>query len=178
MEKYGVHSSVFTLPSPQAIDTSRNQESLSNTGNEICCVRKPWRVAAHLKKGDNARHLKDILEANVNQGPNQQMAEISVTELKQRLDNSEDIQLIDVREQNEYDFARIPNSVLIPLGQVINRMTEINQARDTVVHCKMGGRSARAIEALRRAGFSGNLMNLKGGIIAWSNEVDPSVPKY
>jgi rhodanese-related sulfurtransferase len=106
------------------------------------------------------------------------MQEITATELKQRLDSGEDIQIIDVREPNEYAVARIPNSIHIPLGQVLNRMSEIDPARETVVHCKMGGRSARAIEALTRAGFSGKLANLKGGITAWSNEVDPSVPKY
>ena len=107
-----------------------------------------------------------------------QMPEITATELKQRLDNGDDIQIIDVREPNEYQFARLPNSVHIPLGQIINRMSEIDPARETVVHCKAGGRSARAIEALKRAGFTGQLTNLKGGITAWSNEVDPSVPKY
>ena len=106
------------------------------------------------------------------------MQEMTATELKQRLDNGEDLQIIDVREANEYATARIPGSVHISLGQVINRMSEIDPARDTVVHCKMGGRSARAIEALTRAGFQGKLVNLKGGITAWSNEVDPSVPKY
>jgi rhodanese-related sulfurtransferase len=106
------------------------------------------------------------------------MQEITATELKRRLDSGEDIQIIDVREPNEYAFARIPNSVHIPLGQVLNRMDEIDPTRETVVHCKMGGRSARAIEALQRAGFQGNLTNLAGGITAWSNEVDPSVPKY
>src|ERR1051325_5589421 len=106
---------------------------------------------------------------------NQQMPEITATELKERLDKGEDIQIIDVREPNEYAFARIPNSVHIPLGQVLNRMSEIDQTRDTVVHCKMGGRSASTIEALQRAGFTGRLTNLKGGITAWSNEVDPSV---
>lgn len=106
------------------------------------------------------------------------MQEITATELKQRIDEGEDIQIIDVREMNEYQLARIPNAVHIPLGQVINRMSEIDPNRETVVHCKMGGRSARAIEALTRAGFKGNLTNLKGGITAWSNEVDPSVPKY
>lgn len=106
------------------------------------------------------------------------MQEITATELKQRLDKGEDIQIIDVREPNEYAVARIPNSKHIPLGQVINRMSEIDPARNTVVHCKMGGRSARAIEALTSAGFQGKLTNLKGGITAWSNEVDPSVPKY
>ena len=106
------------------------------------------------------------------------MQEITATELKQRIDQGDDIQIIDVREPNEYQIARIPDSVHIPLGQVINRMSEIDPDRETVVHCKMGGRSARAIEALTRAGFKGNLTNLKGGITAWSNEVDPSVPKY
>jgi adenylyltransferase/sulfurtransferase len=64
------------------------------------------------------------------------------------------------------------------LAQVLSRMDEIDPNRETVVHCKMGGRSARAIDALQRSGFKGKLINLKGGIIGWSNEVDPSVPKY
>lgn len=105
------------------------------------------------------------------------MPEITVTELKERLDNGDDIQIVDVREANEVAVGRIPNSIHIPLAQVINRMSEIDPARETVVHCKMGGRSARAIQALKQSGFSGNLLNLKGGIIAWSNEVDRSV-KY
>ena len=106
------------------------------------------------------------------------MEEITATELKQRLDQGDDIQIIDVREPHEYEIGQIPNSKLIPLGQVLNRMNEIDPDRETVVHCKMGGRSAKAIEALQRAGFSGHMINLKGGITAWSNEVDPSVPKY
>jgi len=106
------------------------------------------------------------------------MEEITATELKQRLDNGDDIQIIDVREDNEYAYARIPNSVHIPLGQVLSRMNEIDPNRETVVHCKMGGRSARAIDALQRSGFTGKLANLKGGILAWSDEVDPTVPKY
>ncbi|HEX8144467.1 MAG TPA: molybdopterin-synthase adenylyltransferase MoeB [Pyrinomonadaceae bacterium] len=113
-----------------------------------------------------------------NRAEEQKMEEITATELKQRLDSGDDIQIIDVREPNEYDIARIPGTTLIPLGQVTNRMSEIDQSRETVVHCKMGGRSAKAIEALKRAGFAGRLVNLKGGITAWSNEVDPSVPKY
>jgi len=106
------------------------------------------------------------------------MQEITATELKRRLDNGEDIQIIDVREPVEVAIGRIPNSTHIPLGQVLNRMSEIDPNRETVVHCKMGGRSARAIDALQRSGFKGNLLNLKGGIRAWSDEVDPSVPKY
>jgi sulfur-carrier protein adenylyltransferase/sulfurtransferase len=108
----------------------------------------------------------------------QHMPEITATELKQRLDRGDDIQIVDVREPHEVAIAKIPNSTHIPLGQILNRASEIDPNRETVVHCKMGGRSARAIEALKRSGFTGSLTNLKGGITAWSNEVDPSVPKY
>lgn len=106
------------------------------------------------------------------------MEEITATELKRRLDAGEELQIIDVREPNEYETARLDSSTLIPLGQVVGRMSEIDPSRETVVHCKLGGRSAKAIEALTRAGFAGRLVNLKGGITAWSNEVDPSVLKY
>ena len=106
------------------------------------------------------------------------MQEITATELKHRMDAGDDIQLIDVRQPDEYNFAKIPGAKLIPLGDIIKRMDEIDPNRETVVHCKMGGRSAKAIEALQRAGFKGGLKNMKGGITAWSNEVDPKVPKY
>ena len=111
-------------------------------------------------------------------GNQPQMEEITATELKQRLDAGDDIQIIDVREPHEYEVARIPGSRLIPLGQVVSRMSEIDPTRETVVHCKMGGRSAKAIAQLKQAGFTGRLVNLKGGITAWSTDVDPSVPKY
>ena len=106
------------------------------------------------------------------------MEEITPAELKQRLDKGDDIQIVDVREDNEVAYCRIPDSIHIPLGQVLNRMNEIDPNRETVVHCKMGGRSSRAIDAMKRSGFQGKLMNLKGGILRWSDEVDPSVPKY
>ncbi|MDT7603436.1 MAG: sulfur-carrier protein adenylyltransferase/sulfurtransferase [Acidobacteriota bacterium] len=106
------------------------------------------------------------------------MEEITATELKARLDRGDDLQIIDVREPNEYETARLEGSKLIPLAQVLNRVGEIDESRETVVHCKGGVRSAKAIEALTRAGFKGRLLNLKGGITAWSNDVDPSVPKY
>jgi len=106
------------------------------------------------------------------------MQEITATELKQRLDNGDDIQLIDVRQPDENTFARIEGAKLIPLGEILTRMNEIDPTRETVIHCKAGGRSAKAIEALQRSGFKGKLENLKGGITAWSNEVDASVPKY
>jgi len=114
----------------------------------------------------------------MNEATQQQMPEITATELKQRLDSGEDIQIVDVRESFEVAIASIPNTIHIPLGEVVNRLAEIDPNRETVVHCKGGVRSARAIEALKRSGFTGNLINLKGGIIAWSNEVDPTVSKY
>jgi molybdopterin/thiamine biosynthesis adenylyltransferase/rhodanese-related sulfurtransferase/molybdopterin converting factor small subunit len=108
----------------------------------------------------------------------QPMQEMTATELKRLLDSGADVQIIDVREPHEHDIARIPQTHLIPLAQVVNRMSEIDPQRETVVHCKMGGRSAKAINALQEAGFTGKLINLKGGITAWSNEVDPNVAKY
>src|SRR5947208_2720863 len=106
------------------------------------------------------------------------MQEITAAELKAALDAGADIQLIDVRQPDEYAFAKIEGAKLIPLGEIIARMSELDPARETVVHCKMGGRSARAIEALQHYGFTGNMKNLVGGITAWSNDVDPTVPKY
>jgi len=104
--------------------------------------------------------------------------EISASDLKRRMDAGEDIQLIDVRQPEEWSFARIEGAKLIPMGEILSRMDEIDQNRETVLHCKMGMRSARAVQALQQAGFKGDLKNLKGGITAWSNEVDPSVVKY
>jgi adenylyltransferase/sulfurtransferase len=106
------------------------------------------------------------------------MQEITATELKSRMDAGEDIQLIDVRQPDEYAFAKIEGAKLIPLGEIVRRMGELDEKRETVLQCKMGGRSAKAIELLQAAGYKGDLKNLKGGITAWSNEVDPKVPKY
>ena len=106
------------------------------------------------------------------------MEEITALELKQKMDAGEDVQLIDVRQPDEYAFARIPGSKLIPLGEIMSRMSELDENREAVIHCKMGGRSARAIEALQRAGYTGKLKNLVGGITAWSNDVDQRIPKY
>jgi sulfur-carrier protein adenylyltransferase/sulfurtransferase len=106
------------------------------------------------------------------------MQEITATDLKKRMDAGEDIQLIDVRQSDENAFAKIEGAKLIPLGEVVKRMDEIDSKRETILHCKAGGRSAQAIEMLKKAGFTGELKNLKGGITAWSNEVDPKVPKY
>ncbi|HVY54765.1 MAG TPA: ThiF family adenylyltransferase, partial [Thermodesulfobacteriota bacterium] len=104
--------------------------------------------------------------------------EIDARGLKALLDEGRDVQIIDVREPNEFAIGRIPGSVLIPLGSVVSRMAEIDASRYTVVHCKGGVRSAKAIASLKSAGFPGTLVNLKGGILAWSTDVDPGVPRY
>jgi adenylyltransferase/sulfurtransferase len=106
------------------------------------------------------------------------MQEITAKELKAKIDAGDDFQLIDVRQPEEYAFAKIEGAKLIPLGEIVKRMDEIDPTRETIVQCKAGGRSAMAIQALQRAGFEGDLKNLRGGITAWSNEVDPKVPKY
>lgn len=110
--------------------------------------------------------------------PRDEMPEITAVELQRRIQAGDDLQIIDVREPHEYEIARLPNTRLIPLSQLVERMGEINPARETVVHCKGGARSAKAIEALKQAGYPGRLINLKGGITAWSSDVDASVPKY
>jgi sulfur-carrier protein adenylyltransferase/sulfurtransferase len=102
--------------------------------------------------------------------------EITPTELKARLDRGDDLFILDVREPHEYQICNL-NGKLIPLGDVPRRVNELDSSREIVVHCRSGKRSADAIEFLKTAGFK-KLLNLKGGILAWSDEVDPSVPKY
>ena len=104
------------------------------------------------------------------------VAQISVKELKQRMDAGEDVQLIDVREPYEAQIAQIGGK-LIPQGEVPNRLAEIDKGREVVVHCKSGGRSQRIAEFLKQAGYE-KVANVAGGITAWSNEIDPGVPKY
>ena len=105
--------------------------------------------------------------------------EITPAELKAKLDRGERIEIIDVREPHEWQIANLGEygSRLIPLGEFSSRMNELNSADDIVVHCKMGGRSAKAYEMLKQAGFR-KIKNLKGGITAWSDQVDRSMPKY
>ncbi len=104
------------------------------------------------------------------------MADISVEELKRRLDAGDDIFVLDVREPHEYQIANLGGH-LIPLNDLPKRVSELDANREIVVHCKMGGRSAKAVDFLRQSGF-GNVHNLAGGITAWSEKVDPKVPKY
>jgi len=103
--------------------------------------------------------------------------EISVTELKRKLDAKDKFVLVDVREQFEWDIARIPGATLIPLGELPSRMSELDSTDEIVLQCKTGARSAKALRMLQEAGF-GKLTNVTGGIAAWAEEIDPSVPKY
>jgi adenylyltransferase/sulfurtransferase len=102
--------------------------------------------------------------------------EIQAQELKQKLDRGEDIFILDVREPHEYQICNI-GGYLLPLNDLEKRVTELDRDREIVVHCKGGVRSAKAVEFLQRAGFK-NAVSLAGGITAWSDKVDPSVPKY
>ena len=106
------------------------------------------------------------------------LEEITATELSELINNNSEVQIIDVREPHEYEIAKIPNTKLIPLGEIVNRVNEIDANRTAIFHCKGGVRSAKAIENLKNAGFTGRLINLKGGITAWSDEVDATVAKY
>lgn len=110
------------------------------------------------------------------------LSEITVTELKTIIDSDRsDYLLVDVRNPNEYQIARIPGAVLVPLpdieqGSGVEKIKELLNGHQLIAHCKMGGRSAKALQILKEAGIVGT--NVKGGITAWSREVDPSTPEY
>jgi molybdopterin/thiamine biosynthesis adenylyltransferase/rhodanese-related sulfurtransferase/molybdopterin converting factor small subunit len=103
--------------------------------------------------------------------------EITAKELKAWMDENPRLQLLDVREPFEVQISRIDGATLIPLGELPKRYTELDPTRDLVVHCKVGGRSGKAVSFLKEHGFP-QAINLKGGILAWSDQVDPSQPKY
>ncbi len=102
---------------------------------------------------------------------------IDPVEVRQKLDRGEDFTLIDVREPHEYQIARIPGAKLIPLGELPKHLSELDSNADIVAHCKTGGRSQKAVDLLKQNGFR-HVRNMTGGITAWSDKVDPSVPKY
>jgi sulfur-carrier protein adenylyltransferase/sulfurtransferase len=102
---------------------------------------------------------------------------INAVELKKMFDRKEDFVLIDVREPFEYDICHIDQARLIPLGELPARLSELDSADEIVLHCKSGSRSAKALRILQEAGFK-KVVNLEGGITAWSDQVDPMVPKY
>jgi rhodanese-related sulfurtransferase len=127
--------------------------------HQFCGVPQPAQEAAAAK------------ETQVNEG------EITVTEVKQKIDRGDNFVLIDVREPHEYKIASIPAAKLIPLGEFPKHLGEFDQEADIVIHCKSGMRSAKACGIMRQAGFQ-HVRNMVGGILAWSDQVDPSVAKY
>jgi adenylyltransferase/sulfurtransferase len=102
--------------------------------------------------------------------------QLTVKELKRRIDAGEDLFILDVREPFEYQIAQIGGK-LIPQNDVPQRLSEIPREREIIVQCKSGGRSQRIAELLKQQGYP-KVVNLAGGILAWSDEIDPSVPKY
>ena len=111
------------------------------------------------------------------QEPEWTEGDLTPVEVKERLDRGENFKLIDVREPHEYQICNIAGAQLLPLSELPNRIGELNASEEYVVHCKSGVRSGKAINLLKEHGFK-KLRNLKGGILAWSDTVDPSVPKY
>ncbi|MGZ4825743.1 MAG: molybdopterin-synthase adenylyltransferase MoeB [Terriglobales bacterium] len=104
------------------------------------------------------------------------LPEISVEELKRRQDAGDDVFILDVREPHEYQICNL-GGYLVPLNDLPKRINELDSSREIVCHCKMGGRSAKAVDFLRQAGFT-KVKNLTGGINAWADKVDPKMPKY
>jgi len=102
--------------------------------------------------------------------------EITPRELKERLDRGDEIFILDVREPHEYQICNLKGH-LIPLGELPRRVHELDSSHEIVAHCRSGKRSAEAVDFLRKAGFR-KVLNLRGGILSWSTEVDPSVPRY
>ena len=110
------------------------------------------------------------------EAPKAAEGDIDPTEVKARLDRGDAFQLIDVREPHEYQIARIPGAKLIPLGELPKRLHDLDSSLEIVAHCKSGMRSAKAVDLLKQSGFRAR--NMKGGILAWSDKVDSTVPKY
>jgi len=105
------------------------------------------------------------------------LREITVHDLKTRMEHPDDFVLLDVREHTEVEVARLPGSIIIPLGELPQRLGELDSGAETIIHCKAGGRSAKALAVLIEAGFS-DACHVQGGINAWSQEIDATVPLY
>ena len=103
--------------------------------------------------------------------------DITVKELKERMDRGDAPTVIDVREPHEHAINNIPGAVLIPQGKLAAELDSFDKSKEVVVHCKSGGRSSRAVELMKARGFT-NARNLAGGVMAWVTEIDPSQPKY
>jgi adenylyltransferase/sulfurtransferase len=122
--------------------------------------------------------IKELIDYNLDCQTIMNTDEVTVKELKQALDNpASGIRVIDVRELAEYQVARIPGAQLLPLSELTQRWGELDPSKEYYLHCKAGVRSMKALLFLRQQGFK-HLKSVKGGISAWSDEIDASVPKY
>src|SRR3984957_10660292 len=141
--------------------------------NPECPVCGPHRTITKLIDYDEFCGIRGVEAAPATGGS---LSDISVEELKKKLDNKEDIFVLDVREPHEYQICNL-NGYLIPLGDLPKRVSELDSSREIVAHCKMGGRSAKAVAFLQQAGFT-KVHNLTGGITAWAERIDTKMPKY
>lgn len=116
------------------------------------------------------------VEENNRKNMDNHLSEISVQQLKARMEAGEDLLLLDVREPYEFKIANLSGQ-LVPLGQLHSKFSEIDSSREIVVYCHHGNRSAVAVQFLKNQGFE-KVLNLAGGIEQWSREIDPSVPRY
>jgi len=105
------------------------------------------------------------------------MKEITVQELKTKIDNSDDFQLIDVRENNEREFTNIGGDHII-MGSIVQNIDKISKEKEVVIYCRSGSRSGQVVNFLETNHGFKNLLNLKGGILAWADEIDDSIKKY
>jgi adenylyltransferase/sulfurtransferase len=108
-----------------------------------------------------------------------ELPEISVTELDERLERGDQLSLVDVREPHEREIADLPEvgQLRIPLGQLLDRVSELERDVPVILYCRSGSRSGWATQELRALGFE-NVWNLEGGLLAWKDDVDPSIPAY
>lgn len=106
------------------------------------------------------------------------MEEIAATELKQRFDQGEELQIIDVRQPHELAIGKLPQTKAIPFGQLVRRQKDLDPARDVILVCKVGILSKTAARQLRESGYRGRLLNLQDGINSWADQVDPTMAKY
>jgi len=140
-------------------------------------LRRPLSFEGKATGAPDAKALVERLGGEVNlQGPKQTHWDISVEDLKALRDEGADFVLIDVREPKEFETCNLGGE-LIPLGQLADKLHELDKDAHYAVHCKTGGRSAKAVDSMRAAGF-GNVWNVHGGILVWIDRVDPSLTRY
>tara|TARA_B100000427_G_scaffold110368_1_gene91518 strand:- start:1390 stop:2502 length:1113 start_codon:yes stop_codon:yes gene_type:complete len=132
-------------------------------------------------KKRNDYEIKELIDYNlfcgVNDMNNNDVEDITVFELKEKIDKGDTFQLIDVREPHEYDICSIQSADLIPLGDLEDSLDSLDKSKSYVIHCKSGGRSARAVAMMKEYGFK-QVVNLAGGILAWADDIDSSLNKY